>query len=141
MKLNTAIVINQDTNAFVEFVVIKNNEPLEYVLGSNEKLEFNVPPPRIKDHAEHNGLLKPTLQDGVWVESASEEELAAWCAEHPKQERPLHPKVVDERRKTDVELAIIQQGQQITTLELNDIANGQMLTALELSILEGKTNV
>ena len=61
-----------------------------YTLAEGERL-LDVHPPIIKAHAGSLGFVYPRWDDDTtaWVEGATDEELAAWDAEHPAPEIDL----------------------------------------------------
>lgn len=79
--------------AYKAFVIVQTNqdegsEPVETVLGyklSEGDRLIDAAPPAKRMHAGSKGFVKPCWDEdaAVWVEGASEEELAAWEAEHP----------------------------------------------------------
>lgn len=60
-----------------------------YTLQDGEQL-VDTAPPVMRPYAGATGLISPKWDAGTsaWVEAASEEEIAAWEAEHPAPEVP-----------------------------------------------------
>lgn len=60
-----------------------------YTLQEGERL-VEAGPPTARPYAGAAGLVSPVWDDGAgaWTEGASEEEIAAWEAEHPAPELP-----------------------------------------------------
>lgn len=69
-----------------------------YTLAKGERL-IDTAPPTMRPYAEAAGLVMPRWDDTVsaWVEGASEDEIAAWEAEHPAPELPERAPTAEER--------------------------------------------
>lgn len=113
-----AIVVNEITGDYVALVSVKNGEVQYYTLKDNEVLVYDTYVPRKKKHATSSGYIKPILVDGTWEESATAEEIATFELNNPTPVKPVHPKVLQEQRLTELEISVIENGQFITELEL-----------------------
>lgn len=76
-----------------------------YVLQEGEQL-VDAAPPAMRPYAGAEGFVSPVwdAETGGWTEAASEEEIAAWEAEHPAQAatEPAEPEG-DSATKADVQ--------------------------------------
>ena len=75
-----------------------------YSLKEDEHL-VDAPAPTARPYAGAAGFVSPVWDDGAWTEGASEEEIAAWEAEHPAPELPEPPEPSGsmEQRVADLE--------------------------------------
>lgn len=97
---------------FVLVLLVENEEHQQeeqiqyYTLQKGEQL-LDAAPPVMRPYAGAEGFVSPKwdTSTSAWVEAATEEEIAAWEAEHPAPERPGPPEPSGdlEQRVADLE--------------------------------------
>lgn len=75
----------------------RTEEIQSYTLHPGESL-LDTAHPVVRPHAGASGFVKPMwdADASVWVEAATEEEIAAWEAEHPAPKKPEPAPTVEE---------------------------------------------
>lgn len=103
MNYKHCCVVGAD-GAYKTFVLVlleqgEDGETVEnvqhYKLVEGERL-IGVHPPAMRPYAGAAGFIKPRWDSIAWVEGATDEEIAAWEAEHPAPEVPEPQPSTDE---------------------------------------------
>lgn len=98
MNYKHCCVVGAD-GAYKTFVLVlleqgEDDETVEHVqhykLAEGERL-IDAHPPAMRPYAGAAGFIKPRWDSIAWVEGATDEEIAAWEAEHPAPEEPEDP--------------------------------------------------
>ena len=94
-----------------------------YTLAEGERL-VDAAPPAVRSHAGAAGLISPKWDSdtSAWIEAATEEEIAAWEAEHP-----------DPNAKTLEELRADKES------ELSAACNAAIIAGLDIQLPSGTT--
>ena len=101
-----------------------------YTLLEGERL-IDAAPPAIRPYAGADGFIKPVWKGSKWMESATNEEMAAWEAEHPAPPSPTPSR--EDRGLADIALKLAQQEAAIKQLQQS---NSVLMTRL-LKVQEG----
>ena len=101
-----------------------------YTLLEGERL-IDAAPPAIRPYAGADGFIKPVWKGSKWMESATNEEIAAWEAEHPAPPSPTPSR--EDRGLADIALKLAQQEAAIKQLPQS---NSVLMTRL-LKVQEG----
>ena len=101
-----------------------------YTLLEGERL-IDAAPPAIRPYAGADGFIKPVWKGSKWMESATNEEIAAWEAEHPAPPSPTPSR--EDRGLADIALKLAQQEAAIKQLQQS---NSVLMTRL-LKVQEG----
>ena len=101
-----------------------------YTLLEGERL-IDAAPPAIRPYAGADGFIKPVWKGSKWMESAANEEIAAWEAEHPAPPSPTPSR--EDRGLADIALKLAQQEAAIKQLQQS---NSVLMTRL-LKVQEG----
>ena len=101
-----------------------------YTLWEGERL-IDAAPPAIRPYAGADGFIKPVWKGSKWMESAANEEIAAWEAEHPAPPSPTPSR--EDRGLADIALKLAQQEAAIKQLQQS---NSVLMTRL-LKVQEG----
>ena len=115
-------------------LVLAVNEPDEsgdaqekiqyYTLLGGERL-IDAAPPVIRPYAGADGFIKPVWEGSEWMESATNEEIAAWEAEHPAPPSPTPSR--EQQGLADIALKLAQQEAAIKQLQQS---NSVLMTQL-----------
>ena len=115
-------------------LVLAVNEPDEsgdaqekiqyYTLLEGERL-IDAAPPVIRPYAGADGFIKPVWEGSEWMESATNEEIAAWEAEHPAPPSPTPSR--EQQGLADIALKLAQQEAAIKQLQQS---NSVLMTQL-----------
>ena len=101
-----------------------------YTLLEGERL-IDAAPPAIRPYAGADGFIKPVWKGSKWMESAANEEIAAWEAEHPAPPSPTPSR--EQQGLADIALKLAQQEAAIKQLQQS---NSVLMTRL-LKVQEG----
>ena len=101
-----------------------------YTLSEGERL-IDAAPPVMRPHAGADGFIKPVWEGSEWMESAANEEIAAWEAEHPAPPSPTPSR--EQQGLADIALKLAQQEAAIKQLQQS---NSVLMTRL-LKVQEG----
>ena len=101
-----------------------------YTLLEGERL-IDAAPPAIRPYAGADGFIKPVWKGSKWMESATNEEIAAWEAERPAPPSPTPSR--EDRGLADIALKLAQQEAAIKQLQQS---NSVLMTRL-LKVQEG----
>ena len=101
-----------------------------YTLLEGERL-IDAAPPAIRPYAGADGFIKPVWEGSEWMESAANEEIAAWEAEHPAPPSPTPSR--EQQGLADIALKLAQQEAAIKQLQQS---NSVLMTRL-LKVQEG----
>lgn len=80
---------------YVTNVLFDGQNILYYTLKDGESL-ISARPPIQRPCAGAHGLISPMWGESAWEEKATNEEIAAWEAEHPAPEIPVQGKTLEE---------------------------------------------
>lgn len=115
-------------------LVLAVNEPDEtgeaqekiqcYTLLEGERL-IDAAPPVIRPYAGADGFIKPVWEGSEWMESATDEEITAWEAEHPAPPSPTPSR--EQQGLADIALKLAQQEAAIKQLQQS---NSVLMTQL-----------
>lgn len=101
-----------------------------YTLLEGERL-IDAAPPVMRPYIGADGFIKPVWKGSKWMESAANEEIAAWEAEHPAPPSPTPSR--EDRGLADIALKLAQQEAAIKQLQQS---NSVLMTRL-LKVQEG----
>ena len=101
-----------------------------YTLLEGERL-IDAAPPAIRPYAGADGFIKPVWKGSKWMESATNEEITAWEAEHPAPPSPTPSR--EDRGLADIALKLAQLEAAIKQLQQS---NSVLMTRL-LKVQEG----
>ena len=115
-------------------LVLAVNEPDESG-DAQEKIQYytllggvrliDAAPPVIRPYAGADGFIKPVWEGSEWMESATNEEIAAWEAEHPAPPSPTPSR--EQQGLADIALKLAQQEAAIKQLQQS---NSVLMTQL-----------
>ena len=123
-KMFVLVLLEQDGTGMQKEVI------QYYTLLEGERL-IDAAPPAIRPYAGADGFIKPVWKGSKWMESATNEEIAAWEAEHPAPPSPTPSR--DDRGLADIALKLAQQEAAIKQLQQS---NSVLMTRL-LKVQEG----
>ena len=100
MKFKYSCVIDEENLYKTLVLLIEKDRKYKienHTMQPGESL-LDVSPPTLKRYAGAAGLISPRWDAGAsaWVEAATEEEIAAWEAEHPAPKKPEPAPTVEE---------------------------------------------
>ena len=101
-----------------------------YTLLEGERL-IDAAPPVMRPYIGADGFIKPVWEGLGWMESAADEEITAWEAEHPAPPSPTPSR--EDRGLADIALKLAQQEAAIKQLQQS---NSVLMTRL-LKVQEG----
>ena len=101
-----------------------------YTLLEGERL-IDVAPPVMRPYIGADGFIKPVWEGSKWMESATNEEITAWEAEHPAPPSPTPSR--EDRGLADIALKLAQLEAAIKQLQQS---NSVLMTRL-LKVQEG----
>ena len=100
-----------------------------YTLLEGERL-IDAAPPVMRPYIGADGFIKPVWEGLGWMESAADEEITAWEAEHPAPPSPTPSR--EDRGLADIALKLAQQEAAIKQLQQsNSVLMTQLLQAQE----------
>lgn len=117
-------------NRYKTLVLAVDGKVQYYTLLEGERLTDEAPPV-IRPYAGADGFIKPVWEGSEWMESATDEEIAAWEAEHPAPPSPTPSR--EDRGLADMALKLAQQEAAIKQLQQS---NSVLMTRL-LKVQEG----
>lgn len=121
-------VINAQ-NRYKTLVLAVDGKVQYYTLLEGERL-IDAVPPVMRPYAGADGFIKPVWEDSAWMESAADEEITAWEAEHPAPPSPTPSR--EDRGLADMALKLAQQEAAIKQLQQSNSAlMTQLLQAQE----------
>ena len=101
-----------------------------YTLSEGERL-IDAAPPVMRPYIGADGFIKPVWEGSKWMESATNEEITAWEAEHPAPPSPTPSR--EDRGLADIALKLAQLEAAIKQLQQS---NSVLMTRL-LKVQEG----
>lgn len=117
-KMFVLVLLEQDGTGMQKEVI------QYYTLSEGERL-IDAAPPVIRPYAGADGFIKPVWEGSEWMESATNEEIAAWEAEHPAPPSPTPSR--EQQGLADIALKLAQQEAAIKQLQQS---NSVLMTQL-----------
>lgn len=117
-KMFVLVLLEQDGTGMQKEVI------QYYTLLEGERL-IDAAPPVIRPYAGADGFIKPVWEGSEWMESATDEEITAWEAEHPAPPSPTPSR--EQQGLADIALKLAQQEAAIKQLQQS---NSVLMTQL-----------
>ena len=123
-KMFVLVLLEQDGTGMQKEVI------QYYTLSEGERL-IDAAPPVMRPYIGADGFIKPVWEGSKWMESATNEEITAWEAEHPAPPSPTPSR--EDRGLADIALKLAQLEAAIKQLQQS---NSVLMTRL-LKVQEG----
>jgi len=113
--MKCACVIDKDRN-YVDYVAVIGGKPQFHTINDdgelmNDETLVDVLPPQMRLDADHEGFIKPVLnENNEWQESLAPEEIAQWESEHPGEVHGNSGPTELEKLRADLDYTMLMMG-------------------------------